>query len=85
MFKTVLKILIFVMCLNLISATAFADEEIKLYIDGDRIETDVAPEIVNDRTLIPVRCFFEKFDAEVIWVESTKQVVIENDDKSIIL
>ena len=83
--KSALKILILIMCLNFFSVTAFADEEIKLYIDGDIIETDVAPEIVNDRTLIPVRCFFEKFDAKVSWVESTKQVVIENDDKSIIL
>ena len=86
MFKNLFKILIFVLCLTLFtSSLVFADTEIKLYIDGEKIETDVAPVIVNDRTLIPVRCFFEKFDAKVNWVESTKQVVIENDDKSIIL
>lgn len=87
MFKSLLKIFIFILCvLTCFSAScANAAGDIRLYIDGEQIETDVAPIIVNDRTLIPVRCFFEKFDAKVSWVESTKQVVIESSDKSIIL
>jgi len=87
MIKSIFKILIFIVCISLCfsSVLVSADSEISLYIDGEKIETDVAPVIVNGRTLIPVRCFFEKFDANVIWVDATKQVIIETDDKSIIL
>lgn len=87
MIKSAFKILIIIMCISLCfsAVCVSADNEITLYIDGEKIETDVAPVIVNDRTLIPVRCFFEKFNADVIWVDATKQVIIETDDRSIIL
>ena len=40
------------------------------------IELDVAPMIVNDRTLVPVRAVAERFNCIVSWDDNTKTVTI---------
>ena len=40
------------------------------------VELDVAPEIINDRTMIPLRAVAEAFGAEVAWDDATKTVTI---------
>lgn len=40
------------------------------------INLDVAPEIINDRTMIPLRAVTESFGAEVTWDADTKTVTI---------
>lgn len=49
---------------------------IKLYIDGNEIECEVSPMIINDRTMVPVRVLFENFDADVEWDAAASQVHI---------
>ena len=51
--------------------------EAALYKNGERIELDTAAEIVNDRTMVPVRAISEAFGAKVDWKNETKSVVIE--------
>ncbi len=46
-------------------AAIAADDEIKVLLDGERIEFDVQPIIVNDRVLVPMRAIFEALGAEV--------------------
>ena len=48
----------------------------KLYKNGVAIELDVPAQIVNDRTLVPVRAVSEAFDCNVEWIDETKTVVI---------
>ena len=55
---------------------AFADKPIDLFVNGRVVETDVAPQLVNDRVMAPVRCIAEALGAEVKWVEKTKSVWI---------
>lgn len=50
-----------------LSVNAFAEEEIKVYIDGERIEFDTPPVLLNDRTMVPMRAIFEKLGANVKW------------------
>lgn len=45
-------------------------------VNGKEIVLDVAPFIVNGRTLVPIRFISETFGAEVIWESSTKTVTI---------
>jgi Copper amine oxidase N-terminal domain len=47
-----------------------------LYTDGVPVELDVAPTIVNGRTLAPFRAIVEAFGAEVAWIAETKTVVM---------
>ena len=43
------------------------------------INLDVAPEIINDRTMIPLRAVTELFGAEVTWDADTKTVTITDE------
>ena len=36
------------------------------------LETDVAPKLVNNRTMLPMRAIFEKLGAEVSWNAATR-------------
>lgn len=46
------------------------------YVNGKHYKLDVPSQIVNGRTLIPVRFVAEAFGAEVIWDDETKTVHI---------
>lgn len=56
------------------SASVIADDEIKVELDGSAIEFDVPPQIIEDRTLVPLRAIFEALGAEVEWDDATKTV-----------
>ncbi len=47
-----------------------------MYVDGKAVQMDVAPQITDDRTLVPVRFVAEAFDCTVEWVENTRSVAI---------
>ena len=49
-----------------------------MYVNGIRTVMDVAPTIVNDRTLVPVRFVSEAFGADVEWVNETRVVIISS-------
>ena len=62
-----------------------ATKEVTLNIDGKEIKMTigvilekygVAPEIINDRTYVPIRFVAEELGAEVQWNEETKTVTI---------
>ena len=50
------------------------DEGITLRIANKFVYTDVAPTIIDDRTLVPMRVIFEKLGATVDWDEATETV-----------
>ncbi len=56
---------------------AFADKPIDLFVNKRIIETDVAPQLVNDRVIVPVRSIAEALGADVKWEENTKSVWID--------
>jgi len=86
MIKLISKVLILILCVSFCMPVALADNgEISLYVNGERLQTDVAPILVDGRTLVPVRCLFEAFNASVEWIEETEQVIINSADTSIIL
>ena len=51
--------------------TAFAEDEIKVTINGQNLTMDQPPVLVNDRTLVPVRAIFEALGAKVSWNNDT--------------
>lgn len=67
------------------SVSVFAEEDIKININGNYIETPVSPMIVNDRTMIPFRVIFEAMNMEVKWNEKYQKVHGYNDTTNIIL
>lgn len=50
------------------------------YVNSAKIELDVAPTIVNGRTLVPVKFISESFGAQVTWEPTLKSVIIKTED-----
>ena len=48
-----------------------------LYKNGTPIEIDVPAEIINDRTMVPVRAIAEAFGSQVDWDEYSRTVLID--------
>lgn len=71
-------ILTFILILSIVATTvtSYAGFGIKLYVNGEEVITEIAPMIVNDRTMVPARVVFEKLNANVEWLDKTRQVVI---------
>lgn len=66
------RIMAFVLAIMMLTVTVGA---VDLYIDLDKIETDVPPTIVDGRTLVPVRAIFEYLGATVEWENDTRTAV----------
>ncbi len=79
MFFTLVLVL-FACCMNVC-----ADSDIKLFVNGKELFTDVAPVAVEGRTMVPVRSIFEKLGADVTWINSSKQIIIKSSSKRIVL
>ena len=52
----------------------YANEDIKVVIDGELLSFDVPPQIVNGRTMVPLRGIFEYFGAEVTWLPESQAI-----------
>ncbi len=56
-------------------------------VDGKTVSNDVAPKIVNDRTMLPIRFIAEALGAKVDWIEESQTVKItaQNIDISLVI
>jgi len=50
---------------------------ISVVVNGEYVNFDVQPQIINGRTMIPVRAVAEAFNADVIWDGENQTVTIE--------
>ena len=68
-----------------------ANSTIRVQLDGSYVDfTDangnvVNPQILSDRTMVPMRKIFETFDADVEWDEASRTVTASTDSKEISL
>lgn len=61
-------------------------DPITMVVDGTVVRTEEMPPIIlNGRTLVPAREFFEQLGAEVSWNQSAKRVTIEYNGEKIIM
>lgn len=65
------------------------DDEIKLiidsttaYLNGAEKMLDVAPTIINERTMLPIRFIAESFHFNVEWIESEQKIIIRTEGNS---
>ena len=79
MAKRTKKVLGLILSLTMILSlmpTVLAEDEIKITYNGEIIETDTPPVIVDGRTLVPARAVFEAMDCLVEWYEEYQNVVV---------
>lgn len=64
---------------------AFAGDSIKLLVNGRQIYSDVPPQIISGRTMIPARALAESLGAQVDWDADTSTVVVTKPEKTVII
>jgi len=53
----------------------------KAIVNGQSVDLDVAPKIVNDRTYLPLRFISETFEKKVFWSDADRMINIYSSDK----
>lgn len=74
---------ILLICMLLTPFSVFASNDVAVHINGQPIQFDVPAQIVNDRTMVPMRKIFEKLGATVEWIE-TSQLIISTKGATVI-
>ncbi len=67
--------IILTLALTLSCVSAFAEDPITVLLDGEAISFDVQPQIINSRTMVPMRAIFTALGAQVEWVEEHRLIV----------
>lgn len=75
--KRSLVIISIALFIGFFAAVAFANNPVKIVVNGQEIDSDVAPQIVKDRTMVPVRWVAEALSADVRWEAESKTVYID--------
>ena len=72
-----------IMVIGTFSMCAYAEDEVKVLIDGIEIVFDVPPQLIDNRTMVPMRKIFEEMGASVEWDINTKTITATKDNISV--
>ena len=78
--KILLTICICALTLAVLAIPVCAAKEITVMLDNEKISFDVAPQIMDDRTMVPIRAIYEALGATVSWNASTRTATAVIDD-----
>ena len=82
--KILIKLVAMVLMMSFLGVpTSFASEEISVKINGETLIFDVPPQIVDGRTMVPMRTIFEALGASIEWYGETKTIIAKKADKTI--
>ena len=79
--RIVLLILSIIMLLSM--AQVVLAENINVTLNGEPLYFDVNPQIINGRTMVPIRAIFEANGANVKWDETTSTVIATRGSKTV--
>ncbi|PWW06528.1 stage II sporulation protein P [Paenibacillus cellulosilyticus] len=81
---TALLSLLFLLSFNLPDTYA-ASSTIKLYLNGQKLSSSVAPRLINQTTMVPIRVIAEGLGADVAWDKKSQIATLSNDTTTIVL
>lgn len=58
--------------------------QIKVVLNHEMLGFDVPPTLKNDRTMLPIRYFFEKLGAKVNWNGETEEIIVTQGEHTIV-
>ncbi len=67
--------LVLMMAVSLVAVPVFAESDVKVLLDGVELEFDVPAQIIDDRTMVPMRKIFESMGAVVAWDGDTRTII----------
>ncbi len=56
-----------------------ADDDISVYLNGNRLDFDVPPMLIDDRTMVPMRKIFESIGAQIQWDDGNQTITATKD------
>lgn len=74
--KRILALVLTLCMVFCVSAVPAFAQDISIVVDGQTKTPDVAPQIIDGRTMVPVRFIAELFGCEVSWDAITRSVII---------
>ncbi len=69
----------FLVLFTLLSPASVYADGISVYVNGSKLDFDVEPRIISDRTFVPMRRIFEALGATVSWDSATQTVTGRKD------
>lgn len=64
---------------TIVAGVAYADSDaIKLIVNGKQIQSDIAPQVIDGHTMVPIRVVGEALGAKVAWDQANNAVVINS-------
>lgn len=92
MFKTYINkkrlgfiLIIAIMLFSALTVTASANNNVDVMLDGNMLEFDVQPQIINGRTMVPMRKIFESLGASVEWDGNTRTVTAKRAETIVVM
>ncbi len=73
------------MALAVLIPPAYADGEITVSLNGATLDTPIPAQLVNDRTMLPMRAIFEALGAQVEWAGEDSLIFVTKGNKLIVL
>lgn len=81
--KTLLSFVILIAALTCFNFTVMAEENVTVVLDGETIVFDVLPQLINGRTMVPMRAIFEKLGAVVDWNDTTRTAIAQKGNTTV--
>lgn len=69
-----------IMSAAMVFSSAVHAEDISIIVNGEKIETEIPPVMVEDRTLVPLRAVSEALGCDVAWNGDTKGITLTDGD-----
>ena len=66
--------LTFVLLFSFLSISVSAQKTVKVFVDGMEVVFDVSPQLINGRTMVPLRPIFEALQIAITWDDTTETV-----------
>ena len=83
--KVLSMLLTLTIVLGAFAVPVMADGDIKVMLNGEELSFDVPPQLINDRTMVPMRKIFESLGAIVNWDDENQTVMALSGDTVILM
>ena len=73
----------FMMIFSMLTVVSQAADEIQVRVDGQILDFDVPPQLIDGRTMVPLRVIFQTLGATVSWNEETSTIMAYSEGYSV--
>jgi N-acetylmuramoyl-L-alanine amidase len=75
--------LVLLVALSMLPVVVSADHAIHIYVNGIKLESDIAPRMIDGHTYVPIRVVADEIGAEASWTKTEDKVKLKKGDVSI--